>query len=148
MSTVSTVLNNGQQAISNFELSKIFILNNRYENDNYINNSSYDPITILAGTLMGRIASTGVLVPLNASANDGSQFPLGILAQDLVVPGSTTVQGTICVSGDVAQEKVILFFGNTLDTVVSGRRLRDLIGASTVGIKLVPGTEMTQFDNQ
>lgn len=148
MSTINTRLNTGNQITSDYDVSKIFIYNNRYENDNYVNNSNYNPLTLLAGTLMARVVATGFIVPFYGSGVDGSQFPIGVLAQDLIaIPGGGTKQASICVSGDVAQEKLIFLYGDTLDTVVQGRRLRDRIGFDTVGIKLVPGTEMTAYDN-
>jgi len=147
MSTVNQRLNTPSQATTDYDLSKIFILNNRYENDNWVNNSNYDPLTLKIGTLMGRVAATNVLVPLDASKLDGSQFPVGILAQDITLSAGATDQVAICVSGDVAQEKVIFWTGNNMSTVVAGRTLHDRIGSDTVGIKLVPGTEMTDFDN-
>lgn len=153
--TIQNTVNTGQQMTSNYDLSKIFVYNNRYETDNYVNNSSYATITILAGTVMGRIALTGVLVPLISSSVDGSQFPVGILAQDVTLAAGQTVQCSICVAGDVAQEKVIFWsnqggsttLGDTMNTIVSNRTLHDRIQGDTVGIKLTPGTEMTGFDN-
>lgn len=148
MSSATIRVNTGQQITTDYDLSKIFIFDNRYENDNYVNNSNYNPITILAGTVMGRVAVTGVLVPSLASANDGSQFPIGILARDVVgLAGGTTVQCSICVSGDVAEDKVIFFFSDTLETVVNGRRYRDRIQSDTVGVLLRKRTEMTDYDN-
>jgi hypothetical protein len=53
----------------------------------------------------------------------------------------------MCVAGDVAQEKLIFQGSDTLATVVSSRTLNDRIGADTVGVKLVSGTELTEYDN-
>lgn len=131
------------------DLSKIFLWNNRYENDGYTNNSSYDPITLSAGTLMGRIASTNILVPCTSTASDGSQYPVGVLAQDVTLASGVSQTVSICVAGDVAQDKIIFAKpGDGLETVVSSRRYKDRIGADTVGIKLVPSTDNTIYDNQ
>lgn len=152
MSENSVVLSTNNQLFVNTDLSKIFLWNNRYETDNYINNSYYEPITLNAGTVMGRIATTGVLIPCQAGAADGSQYPIGILARDLVIDIGETVQAPICVAGDVAEE-MILFFngaatGMSLDYVVSDRRMRDRLAADTVGIKIVPCVDLTGYDNQ
>ncbi len=147
MSSNEIILNNGQQAIINQDVSKIFIGNNRYEKGSYTN-SLYDPETLAAGILMGRVATTQALVKHVANASDGSQFPVGILAHDAVVEEGDTVELTICIAGDVAEEKVIMQTGNTLDTVISSRSIRDRIAADTVGIVLRAGTEMTAYDNQ
>ena len=148
MSSATIRVNTGQQITTDYNLAKIFVWNNRYENDSYVNNSNYNPLTILAGTVMGRIASTGYLQPCTASAVDGSQFPIGVLASDIVsLAGGATKAASICVSGDVAADQLIFLFGDTLETVVSGRRMKDRIQSDSVGLKLVYRTEMTDYDN-
>jgi hypothetical protein len=149
MSGVNQRINTGQQLTTDYDLSKIFLWNNRYENDSYVNNSNYNPQTIPAGTVMGRVTGTGYLQPCNASAVDGSQNPIGILAQDIIaLAGGSSKQAAICVAGDVDANKIIFLFGDSLETIVNGRRFRDRIQADTVGIKLIfTSTEMTDFDN-
>lgn len=149
MSSVTQALNSGQQAITNYDLSKIFIGHNRYQEKESVNNSGYDPITILQGTVMGRLAFDGSLVPWSSTALDGSQYPVGILAKGLEVDASDSANVTICDMGDVVEGKVVCYWvanGQSLDSLVSGRRLRDHLAAQ--GIKLVPVTEMTAYDNQ
>lgn len=149
MSSQSIALNTGQQAIIHTDLSRIFVRENRYEYGNYVNNSTYNPITLLAGTLMGRISASGILVPLKSDAGDGSQFPVGILAKDMIIDSGANDEAPICVAGDVVKDKVIFTkIGDAMETVVSSRRLSDRIAADTVGIKLVSNTEMSAYDNQ
>jgi len=147
MSSINTRVNTSQQITTDYDVSKIFIWDNRYEADNYVNNSGYSTVTLQPGTVMGRIASTGILVPCLASAVDGSQFPIGILAETVVLTAGQTKGCQICISGDVAEDKIIFFYGDTLDTVANGRRFRDWIQASTAGVILRKRTEMTDFDN-
>lgn len=147
MSTVNQTLNNGQQAITNYDTSKIFIGGNRYVKAMY-NNSAYDDVALTAGMLMGRVAATGWIKPLASGASDGSQFPVGVLAEDRTVDGGDLVELSICVEGDVAEEQVTFQGSDNMETTVSSRRLRDRIAADTVGIKLVPCTDLTGYDNQ
>ena len=148
MSSQSVPVRTANQMTVNTDLSQIFIGEIFTENDNYINNSGYDPITLPPGTVMGRVAASGVVVPLQSNASDGSQFPLGILMEELVLDAGESVMAPICVAGRVAKEKVTFFKpGDAMETVVSSRRLQDRIGSDTVGIKLVPTTEMTDYDN-
>lgn len=147
MSSNNVALNTGNQAIINYDVSKIFIWDNRYEKANYTN-STYDPISLVPGTLMGRISATQEIVPLESGASDGSQYPVGILQSEITVDEGDTVSLTICVAGDVVESKVILEGSDTMNTVISGRSIRDRIGGDTVGIKLVPSTELTADDNQ
>lgn len=141
------------KAVINTDVSKIFIRDNRYQKGNHLNNGNYDPLTLSAGTLMGRIGNSGYLVPLFTLAGDGSQFPVGILAHDVEIDSGETKEITIVDMGDVVEDKVILFYtarnpaaGESLDTVVSNRRLRDHLQAQ--GIKLITAIEMTDYDNQ
>ena len=147
MSTQTVILNNGQQAILNSDTSKIFVFDNRSEKGDR-NNSTYVDENLLAGTVMGRVSATGKLVPLQSDAADGSEIPVGILNKDHVILAGATEEVAIVVSGDVVEDKLIFTkVGDDLDTVVSGRNLRDRIGGDTVGIKLVPSIENTGFDN-
>lgn len=148
MSKTENVLQTAKQLIQNFDLSKIFLFNNRYQKGNYLNNSGYDPIELEAGTVLGRIGSTNVLIPCHHLSTDGSQYPVGVLAHNVDIDAGDTVEVTICDMGDVAQEKLILKYGTTLTSVASGstRTIRDLLQAA--GIKVVGGTEMTDYDNQ
>lgn len=149
MSNVNQALNTGSQATNNYDLSKIFVYNNRYETET-INNSEYDPMTIKAGTVMGRIAGTKNVWPCVASATDGSQHPIGVIAADVSILDGTSLNVPICISGDVVKEKIIMWNTptDTLDTVLVSRQriYRDLI--NDLGIKVVPGTDNTYLDNQ
>lgn len=148
MSTQTIVLNTGQQAIINTDLSKIFVWNNRYEKGSY-NNGGYDSVTLQAGTVMGRITATGKLTPLRSDASDGSQIPVGILLETQTVAAGDTVDVFVCTSGDVVSGKLVFAkSGDTLDTIISSRRLRDRIAADTVGINLIDSDELTATDNQ
>jgi hypothetical protein len=148
MSYGNTRVNTGVQTTTDVNVSKIFIWNNRYETDNETNNYTYSTLSLYAGTVMGRVRGTGVLVPSKASAVDGSDVPVGILAHDLInmIAGETRTC-TVCIAGDAAQEQLIFIDGDTLDTVVNGRRYRDRIQGDTAGIILRSVTGMTDYDN-
>ena len=148
MSKVTIISNTGNQATANYDVSKIFVFNNRYESA-ALNNSEYDPMIMPAGTVMGRIAGSNTLFPCYSKATDGSQYPIGILSADVSILDGTTLIVPICVSGDVVQDKIVFFNpSDTLSTVVSGRTMFDRIGSDTVGIKIVPNNENTYLDNQ
>ncbi len=148
MSFGNTRVNTGVQTTTDVNVAKIFLWNNRYEQDNETNNYTYSTLSLYAGTVMGRVTSTGVLVPSKASAVDGSELPVGILAHDLInmIQGETRVC-TICIAGDVAQEQLIFIDGDTVETIVNGRRYKDRIQGDTSGIILRSVTGMTDYDN-
>lgn len=148
MSEITNTSNTGNQQFNDYDLGKIFIGGNRFRKDEYINNSGYDPISIKQGTVMGRIASSGVLVPWDKNATDGSQYPVGLMAQDVEVDAGDTITATICDGGDVAQEKVVCWIpGQNLNSIVEDRRLKDRLQGDTYGIKLVETNELTGPDN-
>jgi len=145
------VLDTANQLFANTDLTKIFVWNNRYINALFEDtNATYDDVTIPAGTLMGRIGASQLVVPLASGASDGSQFPLGILAEDIVVLASSSYSKNvaICVEGDVDESKVVLDGSDTLDTLISSRSIRDRIGSDTVGVNLVLADQLTGYDNQ
>jgi hypothetical protein len=148
MSTQTTTVSNGSSLFVNTDTSKIFIRENRYERDSYVNNSGYDPITLKAGTIMGRISATGILVPWTSTASDGSQNVVGILADDMQIAGGATAAASICIYGDVAKEQLVFTKpGDAFETVVAGRRVFDKIKSETAGIRIITTDEMTNFDN-
>lgn len=149
MPSANIRLNTGNQITTDYEYSKIFLFNNRYEDDSdaYVNNSGYSTLTLLAGTVMGRVTGSGQLKPCYVGATDGSQEPVGILAHDIVnLPSGSSANVVICIGGDVAQKKVIFLFGDTLETQANGRRYKDRIQTNTT-IILRGGEEMTDYDN-
>jgi hypothetical protein len=136
---------NNQMTVHN-DLGNLFIGENRYEEIILVNSGS-SIATFQKGTVMGRLLNANV-VPFTSDASDGSNFPIGILANNYELPPGAAVDGSICISGDVAGEKVIFYkVTDNLNTQVDGRLLRDRIKSDTLGINLVFGTELTGFDN-
>jgi hypothetical protein len=145
MSTSDTVLSTQNFQITNFDTTKIFLFGTESETGT-MDNSTYDDAN--PGTAVARIAATGKIVPLNSAASDGSQFPVGILMNSCVA-GASNVDVTFCIAGDVDGDSVaFLHAGDTLNTVVSSRQLRDRIASDTQGIRLVFPDELSGFDNQ
>lgn len=131
-----------------YDTTKIFVGNNDFAIGTFINDSgaiaSFPP-----GTLLARNATTGNLKALRSGDNTlGQNIPVGILAShvvDLAIAGTEEV--TFCVAGEVAEGKVILDGADTLDTVISDRRIRDRILGDTGGIFLKDAEENTAPDN-
>jgi len=148
MSSVTEVNNTGNQAHFDYDVSKVFIWNNRYQEET-LNNASGGVKDFVPGTLLGRVTASGKLVPVASAAVDGSQIPVGILKTNVVQLADTAdIVVDICVAGDVAEEMLVLDGSDTLTTDIGGRTIRDRIGADTVGIILKLGDELTGFDNQ
>lgn len=146
MAINTITLNTGQQVTIQTDLRKIFIGNNRFDTAS-LTNATGAAITYLQGTVMGRIAATNLIVPMTSAAADGSQIPVGILADNYTVAAGATQVMTYAVTGDVVIALVLLTGGDTMATVVSGQTIYDRIGSFCVGIKLQKSTSQTNFDN-
>lgn len=139
----------GNELFVTYDLSKIFLWNNEY-NLEPVNNSTYAVETYVPGTAMGRVSSTGLLVPFTSGANDGSQYPIGILNRGIVLQAGDVRNVNICISGGVAAEMIVLSGSDTLDTTVAnagGRRVRDLIASQSAGIQIITSENLTFGDN-
>lgn len=134
------------QIYTDYNFEKAFIFDNEFIRGQYTNSTGSE-VTLSIGRVMGRISASGLFLPLVSTASDGSQFPVGILAENVTVANNATVNINICVKGDVNQNVLSFASSETLDTVISGRRLRDRIAADTQGIRIVPTVENTRFDN-
>ena len=147
MSSVNIVTETNNQLHADYDVSKIFVNNNRYESGTFLN-ASGGTLSYAPGTVLGRIAASNKLVPMASAAVDGSQYPVGILKStitDLADAGEEVVN--FCMSGDVVKEKLVLDGGDTLQTVVALKTIEDRIGADTVGVILVDTDELTGYDN-
>lgn len=148
MSTFITQDQNGNYLYVDYDLSKLFLWDNRYENGE-INNSTYSDVAYNPGTVLGRVASTGYLVPFDSTASDGSEYVVGVLNNAIVVPASSKAYVAYCVKGDVATDQLILNGSDTLDTLISSRSrlVKDVIAADSVGLHLVNSEGLTFADN-
>lgn len=147
MSSENQSLNSGNQATTNYDLSKIFIWNNRYHKGQYTN-IVYDPEILLPGQLIGRVATTNKLVKCFSTSTDGSQYPIGVVADNYTIEEGATKEISICTAGDIVKDKIIYEGSDGPQTVVSGRTqtIADLLQAA--GLNLVDNNEMTDYDNQ
>lgn len=147
MSSQTIRLNNGKFAIVTTDLSRIFVRENRYLEGTY-NNPGYVDSVLPAGTVMGRVSATQKVKPCDSASTDGSQFPIGILADDFTVTAGSNVIVPICNFGEVIAAKLTFFNGtDTLDSVVSSRSYRDRIAGDSAGIRLIESDELTDYDN-
>ena len=145
MSTNTITVDKSNFLQNNVDTSKIFL----GKNESFVAQFTAGVTDVLleAGTLMGRIAATQKVVPLESTATDGSQFPVGILNSTRNVLASTTVSVAIVNKGDVAREQIIFDGSDTFTTLVDDRSLEDRIASDTAGIILVKTSELTNFDN-
>lgn len=146
MSEYSQSNSTNKQLFTKYNRAKLAIRNIRTVKGSYTNSSGDDEI-YLAGTVFGRIASTGKITPLEPNASDGSQLPVGILLEDTTVADAATVDLTLINQGDVAEELVVFAdVYTTVDDDVDGQIIRDRL--QYLGVRLIAGTELTKYDNE
>lgn len=127
------------------DVSSIFYGENSYERAT-LSNTTGAETEFKAGTIMGRISATGLLLPLAIGATDGSQHFVGVLTENTTIAIAGTAKVTIAVQGRVASDKLVFNASETLNSVVGDRQLRDIIAGQ--GVKLVATDELSAFDNQ
>lgn len=157
MSSNTITSNQATALFINTSTEKTFVVIKATERESYINNSTYNPITLYAGTVMGRIQASGVIVPWRNDVTDGSQFPIGVLGADMVIDSGDTVAALIITECRMAAEKVIAYqlsdqsTSTTLQLAVTSwhgagtTRLKDIL--ESIGIHLMYTTEMSFPDN-
>ncbi len=147
MSDFTNVNQTQNQLHVDYDLSKIFIYDNGFIQGT-LENTTGAELEYVKGTLIGRVTATNNFEILKSAAVDGSETPVGILAQTITLGIAATAVVNLCNDGDVVQEKVILNGADTLDTMIGGRSIRDKIAGDTKGIRLVTTDQLTDFDNQ
>ena len=147
MSSNEVILNNGSQAIINYSTDKLLLRDNKFIDATYTNSTGSD-VVITVGQLFGRIAATGLIVPLTSAATDGSQYPLGLAMKNVTVPDTESISLRLVVGGEVAKELISFDGTDDFDTDVEDKTLGDRIMSDTLGLLPVAGTELTGTDNQ
>ena len=130
----------------NRDTGKVILGRNNFKNFDYTNPTGVE-VTLEAGTVMGRISATGLVLPLASAAADGSETPIGILAGTFTVAIAGSQNLPIAISGNVEATRLVFDGADTLATVIGGRRLDDRIEGDTMGINLITSTQLSGYDN-
>lgn len=146
MAEVTEVFNNGQQAQFNRDTSKIF-LGGKTDKAAVYTNTTGAEVTLLAGTLMGRITG-GDWLPVDSANADGSEDARGILLTAYTVPDGVTQNIRVVDGGEVAGEGLVLVNpADELTTVINGIEIRDALETNTHVKIIFNSTELTRYDN-
>jgi hypothetical protein len=140
---MTTITNRTQEAntlITSYDLSKIFF----GERKTIVEEMTADA-DIKPGTVLDRVTATGALSTFNSATGDNNKKPVGILMSS--IDNGETANVTILIAGDVASDKLILGGTDTLETVVSGSKVKDLIRKETLGVNPIAVTELSSEDN-
>ena len=136
------------QLTANRDTSKIFLFDNEYVKGTFKNNTGGD-LDLVGGEVIARDPADGKLVLLDTASTTGLALPLGVNKScytALANAGEITM--TVGVSGRIAESKLILLAGDSLEDIILFKRLRDRIAGDTAGIFLKATDELTAEDNQ
>lgn len=139
MAEFTTRLQNSNSLITGYDFSKTFLGGNRSFSE-----TMTAAADLAVGTLLDRVTASGALSPFNSATAANNKKPVGVLMSSIA--NGETKQVTICFGGDVASDKIILGGTDTLETVVSGQKVKDLIRAWS-DVIAVPVTELSSEDN-
>lgn len=79
---------------------------------------------VARGTVMGKITASGKLIPAVAAANDGSQTPYMVSAED--VDTTADADGIVFISATLNQNHLVYGAGHTAATVFDPLRAVDI----------------------
>lgn len=146
MSEITLRSATGNHLTADSDRSKVFIGNNEFEVGTLLNATAGE-LTYEIGTVLGKVAASNRLVPLASAGTDGSQYPIGILAEEVTLAASGTASVNICIAGDVNASSIILGGTDVLTTVVEDKTIADRIKSDNKGIRLITINDGTFFDN-
>jgi len=147
MSKVISQVVTDNMLITNYDTTKLVLKDGEFESAVYTN-STGGPITIEVGTILGRVSASNKVLPLKSAAVDGSQFPIGISCQEVVVADTESADLSFAVGGELEGTLIKFDGADTLTTVIDGKTLGDRIKADTLGIYLIDSDELSELDNQ
>jgi hypothetical protein len=158
MSTITNVVDTTNMLATNYDVSKFLLGFNDFIKADCVGGTGGTVLT--EGMVMGRIASTLKIVPLDKDAVDGSQYPVGCVVQAQTVGDGVTKSIVLVNKGRIASAKVTFADTETLDTLivlalsstggtpassVHSKSVGDLL--NQLGLILMGGEELTAFDN-
>jgi len=141
---VTNPVNTRNQLYTNISSDKILLGNNSFAERTF---GAYGTDMVIdAGTIVARLPGSGEIVPWKADATDGTQYPAGLLLEQLTVADGEKVDTTIVNKGKVAREQIRFWYaGQDFSSVVDNRRVEDWL--LDLGLEIEAADELTEFDN-
>ena len=147
MSEVTNTVQTRNQLYSNYDLSKLLLGFNSFTEGDLT--SSGADVDLVPGLVMGRIAATAKIVPLDSTATDGSQLPVGVCIVAQTVADGATETIKMVNKGKIAEEKVNFAGAETLATPVGPAQIQKILrdALEDLGLELETTEELTDYDN-
>jgi hypothetical protein len=146
MNTVNQRNVTRNQSTADYEVKRIFIFDNRFENGTYLNNDAEDNITLEAGMLVARNTSVaGGLIPVKSS-NLANVIGIAAYEGSIELAPTETAVTAYATKGTIDGNKLVLPATITLNTTVGSKSLRDVLEGLGFHID-TSSVEHTKFDN-
>ena len=147
MSEITQVTSNGNNQVTNYDVSKVGLGNNKFIQAEFTASGDTE---IAEGTVFGVISATGKLKVLDKDSMDNSQYPKGVFYNGIggtkTVADGTTVTLTLINKGSVDSSKLVFADGTDLDSVVGTQAIKYWL--NDLGLVLESGVELSKIDNQ
>lgn len=132
------------QSTADFQRNNVFLYGNRYTETTFRNNSGAT-MTAKAGILVIRHTDAAEVVPAVSGSTLANVVGfLNVVGENEMTDGAT-MTANLCLSGDIDSSLITLPTGVTLDTIVSGKALKDILTA--LGFVLHNVVEGSNLDN-
>jgi len=136
-----------RQLIVTEQVKRIFLFGNTTV-DGVYKNITLAAESVKIGQLMGKVASTGKWTICKSGATDGSQIPRAICPVEITdAAAAEEVLVSLIDGGEVIKQGIVLDGTDTLDTLVGGIRIEDLLITNSRSLSLKSVADTSGFGN-
>ena len=145
--TQAVRLASDRQLIVTEQVKRIFLFGNTTVDGTY-KNITAGLETVKMGQVMGKVAATGKWVICKSGASDGSQIPRAVSPEEITdATAAQEVLVSLIDGGEINKAGLVFNGTDTLDTLVGGVRMEDLLIANSRSLSLKTITDTAAFGN-
>ena len=136
-----------RQLIVTEQVKRIFLFGNTTVDGTY-KNITAGLETVRMGQVMGKVAATGKWVICKSAAIDGSAIPRAVMPEEITdATAAQEVLVSLIDGGEINKAGLVFDGTDTLDTLVGGIRMEDLLIANSRSIALKTITDTAGLGN-
>lgn len=136
-----------RQLIVTEQVKRIFLFGNTTVDGTY-KNITAGLETVKMGQVMGKVAATGKWVICKSAAADGSAIPRAVSPEEITdATAAQEVLVSLIDGGEINKAGLVFNGADTLDTLVGGVRMEDLLIANSRSLSLKTITDTAGFGN-
>jgi hypothetical protein len=136
-----------RQLIVTEQVKRIFLFGNTTVDGTY-KNITVGLETVKMGQVMGKVAATGKWVICKSAATDGSAVPRAVSPEEITdATAAQEVLVSLIDGGEINKAGLVFDGTDTLDTLVGGVRMEDLLIANSRSLSLKTITDTAGFGN-